>query len=73
MLTIINQNLTMMATIAFNDFVNPWALAAMHWKYYLVYCGWLAVELVFVFFFIVETKGKGSFTCASPNSELDFS
>lgn len=52
------MNLTMMATIAFNDFVNPWALGAIHWKYYLVYCGWLAIELVFVFFFIVETKGR---------------
>ncbi|KIJ14336.1 L-arabinose isomerase [Paxillus involutus ATCC 200175] len=46
------------ATVAFNQFVNPWALNALGWKYYLVYCGWLAVELVFVWFFIVETKGR---------------
>jgi len=52
------MNLTMMATIAFNQFVNPWALAAIDWWYYVVYCGWLVVELVFIFFFIVETKGR---------------
>lgn len=47
-----------MATIAFNQFVNPWALQAISWWYYVVYCGWLIFELVFVIFFIVETKGK---------------
>lgn len=47
-----------MATIAFNQFVNPWALEAISWWYYVVYCGWLVFELVFVFFFIVETKGE---------------
>lgn len=46
-----------MATVAFNQFVNPWALDAISWKYYIVYCGWLVFELVFVLFFIVETKG----------------
>lgn len=25
---------------------------------YLIYCGWLAVELLFVVVFIVETKGE---------------
>ncbi|KAG0706797.1 general substrate transporter [Suillus ampliporus] len=43
---------------AFNAFVNPWALDAMGWKYYLVYCGWLAVELLFVMVFIIETRGR---------------
>lgn len=49
-----------MATVAFNQFVNPWALNAIAWRYYVVYCGWLVLELIFVFFFIVETKGKWS-------------
>ncbi|KIM39830.1 hypothetical protein M413DRAFT_184713 [Hebeloma cylindrosporum] len=52
------MNFTMMATIAFNQFVNPWALAAIDWWYYVVYCGWLVFELVFVIFFLVETKGR---------------
>ncbi|KAF8968146.1 general substrate transporter [Flammula alnicola] len=52
------MNLTLMATIAFNQFVNPWALEAISWWYYLVYCGWLVFELSFIFVFIVETKGR---------------
>ena len=44
-------------TVAFNQFVNPWALEAIGWWYYLVYCGWLVFELIFVLWFIVETKG----------------
>jgi len=38
--------------------VNPWALDALGWKYYLVYCGWLSFELCFVLVMIVETKGR---------------
>ncbi|KAF8183951.1 hypothetical protein BJ912DRAFT_539565 [Pholiota molesta] len=52
------MNITINATIAFNQFVNPWALQAISWWYYVVYCGWLIFELVFVVFFIVETKGR---------------
>ena len=51
-----------MATVAFNQFVNPWALDAISWWYYTVYCGWLVVELVFIYFFIVETKGAFFFS-----------
>lgn len=47
-----------MLTVAFNQFVNPWAIEAIGWWYYIVYCGWLIVELVFVVTFIVETKGE---------------
>ncbi|KAG2756560.1 hypothetical protein P692DRAFT_201836183 [Suillus brevipes Sb2] len=43
---------------AFNVFVNPWALNAIGWKYYLFYCGWLVLELLFVMVFIIETKGR---------------
>jgi len=52
------MNLTLIATVAFNQFVNPWALEAITWKYYVVYCGWLVFELIFIFIFIVETKGR---------------
>lgn len=52
------MNITLMLTVAFNQFVNPWALAAIGWQYYIVYCAWLIVELAFVAFFIVETKGR---------------
>ncbi|KAF6754460.1 hexose transporter [Ephemerocybe angulata] len=52
------MNITIMATVAFNQFVNPWALEAIKWKYYIVYAAWLVFELVFVLWFIVETKGR---------------
>ncbi|KAL0061933.1 hypothetical protein AAF712_011217, partial [Marasmius tenuissimus] len=52
------MNLTVFLTVAFNQFVNPWALEAIGWWYYIVYCGWLILELVFVLTFIVETKGR---------------
>ncbi|KAH7915610.1 hypothetical protein BJ138DRAFT_1132510 [Hygrophoropsis aurantiaca] len=52
------MNFTVYVTVAFNQFVNPWALGAMGWKYYLVYCGWLAVELLFVMVYIIETRGR---------------
>lgn len=46
-----------MLTVAFNQFINPVAIDAIGWRYYLMYCAWLVVELVFVVTFIVETKG----------------
>lgn len=45
------------AGIFINLLVNPIALAAISWKYYLVYVGWLCIELVCVYLFVVETKG----------------
>ncbi|KAH8099937.1 hypothetical protein BXZ70DRAFT_194415 [Cristinia sonorae] len=52
------MNFVVSLTLAFNQFVNPWALDAIGWKYYLVYCGWLILELVFVIKFVVETRGR---------------
>ncbi|MCJ1308864.1 hypothetical protein MMC25_002519 [Agyrium rufum] len=40
----------------FNQYVNPVALKNIAWKYYIVYCVWLAVELVVVWFFYIETR-----------------
>lgn len=40
----------------FNQYVNPVALGALKWKYYIVYCVWLGVELVVVYFFYIETR-----------------
>ncbi|KAF9238490.1 hypothetical protein BU15DRAFT_75185 [Melanogaster broomeanus] len=51
-------NMVLWSTVAFNEFVNPWALNALGWKYYLVYCGWLVIELIFVLLFVIETKGR---------------
>jgi len=52
------MNLTVFLTSAFNQFVNPWALQRIGWIYYVVYLGWLAVELLFIWFYVVETKGR---------------
>ncbi|KAF9787904.1 hexose transporter [Thelephora terrestris] len=43
--------------LIFNQYVNPVALRNIGWKYYIVYCCWLAFELFFCYMFIVETKG----------------
>lgn len=52
------MNFVVSLTLAFNQFVNPWALDAMGWRYYLVYCGWLIIELVFVITYVIETRGR---------------
>ncbi|PSR70584.1 hypothetical protein PHLCEN_2v13522 [Hermanssonia centrifuga] len=49
-------NFTISLALIFNQYVNPVALGKLGWKYYIVYCCWLAFELVFLYFFIVETK-----------------
>lgn len=43
--------------LCFNQFVNPIALAAIGWKYYLVYVAVDAAVIVVLYFFVPETKG----------------
>ncbi|KAJ5660681.1 uncharacterized protein N7484_000053 [Penicillium longicatenatum] len=43
--------------LTFNTFVNPIALEAISWKYYLVYVGLLVVMSLIVYLFFAETKG----------------
>lgn len=42
---------------AFNQFVNPIGLKALAWKYYIVYCIWVPIEWLVMFFSYPETKG----------------
>ncbi|KAJ5132414.1 hypothetical protein N7448_006572 [Penicillium atrosanguineum] len=42
----------------FNQYVNPVAFSAIHWKYYIVYIGCLSFFLVSVYFLFPETKGR---------------
>ncbi|EGO03759.1 hypothetical protein SERLA73DRAFT_175384 [Serpula lacrymans var. lacrymans S7.3] len=51
-------NFVISVALIFNQYVNPIALDAMGWKYYLVYVCWLAVEFVFLYFFLIETKNR---------------
>ncbi len=39
----------------FNSYVNPVALAALNWKYYIVYDCWLGFEFCIFYFFYIET------------------
>lgn len=47
----------MYLTIVFSGFVNPIAMSAISWKYYIVYTCWLVVEGFVVFLLFPETKG----------------
>ncbi|KAJ5664697.1 hypothetical protein N7462_011510 [Penicillium macrosclerotiorum] len=43
--------------LIFNGYANPVAMDAISWKYYIVYCCVIAVEIVLVYFGFPETKG----------------
>ncbi|KFY23258.1 hypothetical protein V493_05976 [Pseudogymnoascus sp. VKM F-4281 (FW-2241)] len=43
-------------SLFFNSYVNPIALGALGWKYYIVYDVWLAFELFIVWLFYIETS-----------------
>lgn len=42
----------------FSNNVNPIAMTAIDWKYMAIYCGWIAFELLFIFFMYPETQGR---------------
>ncbi|KAF9890855.1 hypothetical protein FE257_005431 [Aspergillus nanangensis] len=44
------------AALFFNQYINPIALDALEWKYYIFYCVWLGLELTVVWFFYIETR-----------------
>jgi len=49
-------NFVISLALIFNQYVNPIALKALSWKYYIVYCCWIAFEFVFCYFLVIETK-----------------
>ncbi|TFK23349.1 hexose transporter [Coprinopsis marcescibilis] len=51
-------NIAISLSLVFNQYVNPVALGKLEWRYYIVYVVWLAVEFVFVYFFVIETKNR---------------
>ncbi|PVH96127.1 putative lactose permease [Periconia macrospinosa] len=48
---------TQAVATCFNQYVNPIALKSIVWKYYLVYVGVLVAVIMFMFFYVPETKG----------------
>ncbi|KAG8214166.1 major facilitator superfamily domain-containing protein [Butyriboletus roseoflavus] len=51
-------NFTISLSLIFNQYVNPVALGALGWKYYLVYVFWICFEAVFLWFYVVETRNR---------------
>lgn len=43
----------------FNNYVNVIAMEAITWKYYIVWCVWLIVQIGIVYVFFPETYGLG--------------
>ncbi|KAH7304087.1 major myo-inositol transporter iolT [Stachybotrys elegans] len=52
------EQLAVRFAVFFNTYVNPIALDAITWRYYIVYCCWIVVEWLTVFFFFPETQGR---------------
>ncbi|KAK1775964.1 general substrate transporter [Copromyces sp. CBS 386.78] len=52
------EQLSVRAAVFFNTYVNPIALDSIGWKYYIVYCVWIMVEILTVYFFFPETHNR---------------
>ncbi|OTB07291.1 hypothetical protein M426DRAFT_268600 [Hypoxylon sp. CI-4A] len=52
------QQLAVRFAVFFNTYVNPIALDRIGWKYYLVYCGWILVEIATVYLLFPETYNR---------------
>ncbi|KAH8180101.1 sugar transporter domain-containing protein [Sarocladium implicatum] len=52
------EQLTVRFAVFFNTYVNPIALDNIGWKYYIVYCVWILVEIATVYFLFPETHGR---------------
>lgn len=50
-------SLTISAALVFNQYVNPIALDALGWKYYIVFCCFLGFAWVYCYLFVIETRG----------------
>ncbi|KAF9555258.1 hexose transporter [Agrocybe pediades] len=51
-------NFAISLSLIFNQYVNPIALDTIGWRYYIVYVVWLVFEGTFLYFFLIETKGR---------------
>lgn len=52
------EQLTVRFAVFFNTYVNPIALDNIGWKYYIVYCVWILVEIATVYFLFPETHNR---------------
>ncbi|KAF9700159.1 hypothetical protein EKO04_001867 [Ascochyta lentis] len=53
------MNLFIQVALTINQYVNPFGFEHLRptWKFYTIYAVWIFLELMFVIFFYVETKG----------------
>lgn len=49
-------NFCVCVSLFFNQYINGIALDAIHWKYYIAYCIFLAFEVFIVYYFVIETR-----------------
>ena len=52
------EQLAVRFAVFFNTYVNPIALDSIGWKYYIVYCIWILVEILTVYFLFPETHNR---------------
>jgi hypothetical protein len=52
------EQLAVRFAVFFNTYVNPIALDAIAWKYYIVYCVWILVEITTVYLLFPETHNR---------------
>ena len=52
------EQLTVRFAVFFNTYVNPIALDGIGWKYYIVYCVWILVEIATVYLLFPETHNR---------------
>ncbi|KAI0172367.1 MFS general substrate transporter [Hypoxylon sp. FL1284] len=52
------EQLTTRFAVFFNTYVNPIAMDRIGWKYYIVYCVWILVEIAVVYLFFPETHDR---------------
>lgn len=52
------EQLTVRFAVFFNTYVNPIALDAISWRYYIVYCVWIFVEIATVYWLFPETHNR---------------
>ena len=52
------EQLTVRFAVFFNTYVNPIALDGIGWKYYIVYCVWILIEILTVYTLFPETHNR---------------
>ncbi|KAL1836770.1 hypothetical protein VTJ49DRAFT_4688 [Mycothermus thermophilus] len=52
------EQLTARIAVFFNTYVNPIALDSISWRYYIVYCVWILVEIITVYLLFPETHNR---------------